>query len=174
MKIKPTQDQKKMLGLLLAGGLSLSAALSGVFLTGPHEGKVNTSYNDPVGILTACYGHTGSDVKPNTTYTDLECMEWLISDLRKEEKDVEETIHVPLNLYQKAALDDFVHNIGPTKFKSSTMVKMFNAGDYKGGCEQLVRWVYAGNKKLPGLEKRRNLEMQWCLGNVEVEGVFTK
>lgn len=167
-KLNPTQGQKKMLALLLAGGLSLSAAVSGVFLTAPSEGKVNHSYADPVGILTACYGHTGKDVKPNTTYSDAECLAWLISDLSKEEKDVEEIIHVPLNLYQKAALDDFVHNLGRTNLATSKMARMFNARDYKGGCEQLVRWVYAGSKKLPGLETRRRLEMQWCLGEVEI------
>lgn len=160
-----------MLKLLLAGGLSLSAALSGVFLTGPSESKVNKSYNDPVGILTACYGHTGVDVKPNTIYTDAQCLEWLISDLTKEEQDVDDAIHVPLNLYQRAALDDFDHNVGKTKFTNSTLVKYFNEGNTQAGCEQLVRWVYAGGKKLPGLEARRRLEMSWCLGEVEVDGV---
>ncbi len=160
-----------MLALLLAGGLSLSASLSGVFLTGPSESKQNTSYVDPVGITTACYGHTGSDVELGKTYSDTQCLVWLISDLAEEEQTVNEFVKVPLNLYQRAALDDFVHNVGRTKFAKSTMVKLFNKGDYKGGCEQLTRWVYAGGKKLPGLEVRRQKELQWCLSGVEVEGV---
>src|SRR5574337_233918 len=169
--IKPTGDQKKMLALLLAGGLSLSASLAGVFLTGPSEDKVNTSYHDAVGIVTACYGHTGPDVKLGETYSDAQCLEWLISDLSKEELVVERHIKVPLNIYQRAALDDFVHNVGETNFARSTMVKVFNSGDYQGGCEQLTRWVYADGKKLKGLERRRQKEMLWCLNGVEVEGV---
>lgn len=170
--IKPTGEQKKMIGLLLAGGLSLSAALSGVFLTIPSEGKVNTSYHDPVGILTACYGHTGKDVRPDTTYDDAQCLYWLISDLSYEKKDVDSVIKVPLNLYQEAALIDFTHTVGVTKLRTSTMAKKFNNGDYIGGCKELVRWVYAGGGKvkLKGLEVRRDKEMQWCLGNITVEG----
>jgi GH24 family phage-related lysozyme (muramidase) len=30
----------------------------------------------------------------------------------------------------------------------------------------MLRWVYAGGKKLPGLEKRRQQETEVCLGNV--------
>lgn len=158
-----------MLGILLAGGLSISAVFSGVFLTAPSEGKINHSYHDAAGILTACYGHTGSDVKLGQSYTDGECLEWLINDLNKEDQDVKQIIRVPLNVYQQAALDDFMHNVGKTQFANSTLVKLFNQGDYVGGCDQLTRWVYADGKKLKGLEARRELEKEWCLSGVEVK-----
>lgn len=163
-----------MLKLLLAGGMSLSAALSGVFITAPSENKVNTPYLDPVGIVTACYGHTGPDVKNKSHYTDEECLDLLMKDLGKAEEDVEKVIHVPLNTYQKAALIDFDYNVGVTNFRKSTMAKLFNQGNYTEGCKQLVSWVYAGKKKLPGLETRRDLELQFCLGKVEILNVIPK
>jgi len=166
LKITPTQGQRKMLTTLLAGGVSLSAALSGVFITGPSEGLRHAPYKDPVGISTTCYGHTGKIVKG--TYTKQECLDLMIKDLTQADKDVSAVIKKPLNVYQRAALIDFDYNVGITNFRHSTMVKLFNEGKYTDGCNQLVRWVYANDKKLAGLEKRRSLELQWCLGNVEI------
>ena len=169
LKITPTQGQRKMLAALLAGGISLSAALSGVFITGPSEGLQHVPYKDPVGIATTCYGHTGSVQMKKYTYE--ECLNLLVKDLGESEKDVESVIHVPLNVYQKAALDDFDYNVGITKFRKSHMAELFNQGKYTEGCKQLVNWVYAGKKKLPGLEKRRDLEMKFCLGELEITNV---
>lgn len=171
LKIKPTEGQKKMLAALLAGGLSLSAALSGVFLTAPSEGMHNQVYIDPVGIATACLGHTGPEVKVGQKYTDLECLNTFTKDLGEAEEDVDASIHVPLNVYQKAALIDFAFNLGRHKLQTSSMAKLFNQGQYTEGCKQLVAWVYAGKKKLPGLEIRRQKELGFCLGTTEIEDV---
>jgi len=171
MKITPTEDQKKMLAYLLAGGLSLSAAVSGVFLTAPSEGMKTTPYLDPVGIATTCLGHTGPDVKMGKQYTVSECLDLFAEDLGEAEEDVDAVIKVPLNTYQKAALIDFAFNYGRTKFRNSTMADLFNQGRYTEGCRQLVNWVYAGKKKLPGLEIRRDKELQFCLGTLEIENV---
>lgn len=167
--IIPTSLQRKMLAIALAGGLSLSAAFSAVFLTVPSEGKVNAGYVDPGGVVTACYGHTGPEVKLGNHYTDPECFALLLKDEAEAEVQVKSLIDVPLNTYQLAALDDFVYNEGAGRLKSSTMRKKFNSGNYKGGCDQLVRWVIANGKKLGGLVKRRDKEMAFCLGQVEVK-----
>lgn len=158
-----------MLAALLAGGISLSAAISGVFLTAPSEGLHNETYLDPVGIATTCLGHTGPDVKMGQVRTHAECLNLFAKDLDQAEEDVDATIHVPLNTYQKAALIDFAFNMGRPKLQSSTMAKLFNSGKYTEGCRQLIAWVYAGKKKLPGLEIRRQKDMDFCLGTVEVD-----
>lgn len=160
-----------MLAGLLAGGLSLSAALSGVFLTAPSEGEKTNAYLDPVDIATACFGHTGPDVKLGNTYSHLECLNLFQKDLGEAEEDVDASIHVPLNVYQKAALIDFAFNLGRHKLQTSSMAKLFNQGQYTEGCKQLVAWVYAGKKKLPGLEIRRQKELGFCLGTTEIEDV---
>jgi lysozyme len=56
------------------------------------------------------------------------------------EAGVKRVIKVPLNVWQMAALIDFVFNLGEAALRSSAMARLFNAGDYAGGCEELARW----------------------------------
>lgn len=166
-------DNKKMLGILLAGGLSLAASFGGAFLAVPNEGNPGGAYIDPVGITSACYGHTGSDIKKGSAYTEHECLAWLMKDLDKAEEGVDMVIHVPLTWYQKAALISFTYNVGVTNLRKSTLAKKFNSGDYVGGCNEMTKWVNANGKKLRGLVARRQNERDFCLGkglpNVDVK-----
>lgn len=155
---------KKMLGILLAGGMTLASAISGAFLVAPNEGLVKGTYVDPVGIVTSCYGHTGSDIQKGSTYTEHECVAQLMGDLGKTEAQIETVIHVPLTYYQKAALISFTYNVGVTNLRKSTLARKFNAGDYIGGCNEMTKWVYADGKKLAGLVARRSDERDFCLG----------
>lgn len=164
----PTKDQAKMIGVILAAGMSLSAAFSAAFLTAPSEGDMHKAYQDSGGVVTVCYGHTGPEVKLGEVYTEAQCLALLMKDTGDAEVQVKKLITVPLNVYQTAALDDFVYNEGASKLKKSTMRRKFNAHDYKGGCEELTKWVMAGGHKLRGLETRRDKEMAFCLGQVEV------
>jgi lysozyme len=166
-----TGDKKKMVGVLLAAGISLSAAISGVFLVAPSEGKVNHTYLDPVNILSSCYGHTGPELKLGQKFTDQQCLDQLADDLSEAEDGVEQEITVPLNTYQKAALISFVYNVGQPALHRSTMRVLFNQGDYTDGCDQLLSWVYANKKKLAGLEARRELERSMCLNQMELPNV---
>src|SRR5690625_2934916 len=168
MKIQMTKRSRKMMATLLGGALSLAAVLSGTFLTALGEGLVRKTYVDPAGVVTACYGHTGPALELGKTYTKKECLKFLMGDLNEAQEQVEKYIHVPLNLWQRAARIDFTHNLGPTNLKTSTIAKLFNKGDYVGGCKQLSRWVYANGDKLPGLVKRRGKDVEFCLGKVEI------
>jgi lysozyme len=47
------------------------------------------------------------------------------------------------------------------------MARKFNAGDFKGACQEMDKWVYAGGKKLKGLEKRRQQEKALCMEGLE-------
>jgi lysozyme len=165
-------DKRKMMTTLAGMGLSVAAAMSGAFLVTPSEGDHPTTYIDPVGIVTDCYGHTGGDVKVGYKNTDQECLNKLAKDLYRAETEVESVVKVPLNNYQKAALISFDYNVGVGNLKKSTLAIKFNAGDYQGGCQELLQWVYAGKgsqrKKLAGLETRRQLEYQMCTGNYDV------
>jgi hypothetical protein len=44
--------------------------------------------------------------------------------------------------------------------------RKLNSGDHAGACDELLKWVYAKGIKLKGLETRRGVERQWCMGNV--------
>lgn len=124
-------------------------------------------YFDPVGVLTVCDGHTGSDIDPKLIYTDAECDAWRDADLAIADRAVRRLITVPLNDWQRAALIDFTYNLGAGNLAESTMRRKFNAGDYAGGRAEPDRWV-KGRKDgvfvtLPGLVTRREANTWVCL-----------
>lgn len=165
------KDKNKMITYLVSGGLGLAAAVSGAFLIAPSEGYHTTTYLDPVGIITSCYGHTGSDLQKGQTFTDDQCLDQFSQDLREADKSVDDVIDVPLTLWQRAALISFTYNVGGANLKSSTLAKKFNQREYDQGCDLLLDWVYAKKKKLRGLEERRKLERSMCLGQMELPNV---
>ena len=56
------------------------------------------------------------------------------------------------------ALVAWVYNLGPSNLKSSTLLNVLNAGEYKNVPEQIKRWNKAGGKVLEGLIRRREAE----------------
>lgn len=126
-----------------------------------YEGTVLRSYRDPVGIITACTGHTGPELKMGQAYTRQQCEEMLYKDLAIH-ADALSCIRQPLTDGQRAAFVSFAFNVGEGAFCSSTLVRKANAGDIDGACAELSRWTYAGGKQLPGLIKRRAAERQLC------------
>lgn len=156
---------KKLLGV----GLGSALALSGAYLVAPNEGKVNTTYIDPVGILTVCYGNTGKEATKGKVYSDDQCLDQLAEDLREHDKQMMSYVYVPITDFQHAAILSFTYNVGVGSFKSSTLLKKLNAKDYTGACNELPRWNKAGGKVLAGLVTRREAERQICLGNLPTE-----
>ena len=144
-------------------GASLLAAAA-AFIA-PHEGLRQEAYYDPVGILTVCYGHTGPDVKKGVRYSEEQCQRILKNDIQRHAEALD-CIKTPLTEHQKVAFVSFAFNIGTTKFCKSTLVKKANAGDMKGACKELDKWVYGKKNgkmvKLPGLVKRRAQERRVC------------
>jgi lysozyme len=56
------------------------------------------------------------------------------------------------------AVADFVFNLGPTRYASSTLRRRVNSGDWPGARTEIRRWVFGGGRKLPGLILRREAE----------------
>lgn len=154
---------------LLAYGFTAAIAMSGGYLVAPNEGKVNSTYLDPVGIATSCYGHTGPELKLGQKYTDAQCLDQLAEDLSSHDKQMMNLVRVPLTDYQHAAFLSFTYNVGVGNFKSSTLLRKLNSKDYNGACQELVKWVYAKGKKLSGLVNRRQDELSMCLGETKIE-----
>lgn len=126
-----------------------------------YEGTVLRSYVDPVGIVTACTGHTGPELRMGQRYTKEQCETMLYGDLLKHTAALD-CIKAPLADNQKAAFLSFAFNVGNGAFCKSTLVRKANAGDLMGACAELSRWVMAGGRELPGLVKRRAAERQLC------------
>jgi lysozyme len=130
------------------------------------EGMVLRGYKDPIGIVTACAGHTKTAVL-GRPYTESECNNLLENDLADHADGVMSCIHVPVNTGEKAAYVSFGFNVGVNAFCNSTMSRKLNAGDHTGACAELSRWVKAGGRVLPGLVKRRATERAICEGKIE-------
>ena len=125
------------------------------------EGTVLRSYKDPIGIVTACVGHTGPELRMGQTFTRDQCEALLYADLLKH-VDALDCIRTPLAEHQRAAFLSFAFNVGNKAFCNSTLVRKANAGDILGACAELSRWTLAGGRELPGLVKRRAAERQLC------------
>jgi lysozyme len=129
-----------------------------------HEGYIPRTYADPIGIPTACYGHTGTDVTPGREFSRAECEALLEGDLAEAYADVTRCIRAPMRDHQAAALTSFAFNVGGGALCKSTLARLANQGRWAEACAQLDRWVYAGKRKLPGLVKRRAAERAMCEG----------
>jgi len=141
-------------------------AIAGVLVTW-HEGRIYTPYLDPVGKWTVCEGITGPDVVMGKRYSNADCDTLRDKHLTIAALAVNRVITVPMNDWQRGALIDFTFNAGEGNLKSSTMARLFNAGDYRGGCLQLYRWTKGRVKgvltDLGGLVRRRGDEAEICL-----------
>lgn len=146
----------------VVAGITVSAIAIG-FIAGK-EGFVDHTYTDVAGVKTIGYGHTGKDVQDGQKITRQAATELLVKDANKHWKQARRYIKVPLYQHEADAYASFVFNVGVTNFKSSTLLKKLNAGDYSGACAQLKRWTYAGGRKVKGLVNRREAEYRMCMG----------
>ncbi len=121
------------------------------------EGLFLQAYLCPAEVLTIGYGHT-ADVQPGDVITAQQADTFLLEDVSASERAVNRLVTVPLTQNQFDALVSFVFNLGGHNFKSSTLLRKLNAGDYTGAAEEFPRWVNAGGKQLSGLIRRREAE----------------
>ena len=149
-------DRGKLTAKIGAGAVALVVPL--VML---YEGTVLQSYRDPIGIITACVGHTGPELRMGQRYTRQQCEDMLYGDLLKHAQALD-CIKRPMTDGQKAAFLSFAFNVGNKAFCDSTLARKANAGDMPGACAELSRWTRAGGRELPGLVKRRAAERELC------------
>lgn len=139
----------------------------GIQLTKDSEGFINYLYNDPADYCTIGYGHLVKLAPCDGTepaellqgITDAQGTELLVKDMRRSQLSVIQNIKISLTDGQYAAMCDFVFNVGTGNFRSSTLLKVINAGNFDGVPFQLMRWVKAGGHELPGLKTRRKNEI---------------
>ncbi|MBB1308551.1 lysozyme [Pseudoalteromonas sp. SR41-8] len=149
---------------LLAAGVTGVLALAGVMVA-EFEGEVRTGYVDPVGVVTACFGHTQT-AELGKTYTEKECLNLFAMDLGDHNEQLLRTVNSSLTTSEHAAYLSFHYNVGSGNFRSSTLLKYLNNDERVKACNELPRWVYADGRKLAGLVKRRELERKLCLSEL--------
>ena len=127
------------------------------------EGLRTEAYLDAAGVLTIGYGHTGSDVLAGDRISEYYASELLREDVAKVEREVER-MRVARTQGQFDALVSFAFNVGAERLRRSKLVGMIRQGrSYREIKAEFKRWVYAGGRKLPGLERRREWEAEWFL-----------
>lgn len=149
-------------GSRLVAKLGAAAAAALLSMVSAFEGTALRAYRDPIGVLTACSGHTGPDVRAGATYTREQCAAMLETDLVDHWDRIRPCIKVPLSDGEKTAYVSFAFNVGSGAFCGSTLARRLNAGDHPGACAELSRWTLAGGKQLPGLVTRRAAERAMC------------
>jgi len=158
-----TADQKRNKSLPVLIGTAATALLMN--WVPQFEGTILRGYKDPIGVVTACTGHTATAVlgKP---YTRQECFDLLQKDLQVHAAGVNECTPVDeLSIGQRAAAISFAFNVGVPTYCRSTFARKLKMHD-PGACAELDKWVYAGNQVLPGLVKRRATERAMCEGRM--------
>lgn len=131
-----------------------AAGLSSLLL---HEGNVNKVYLDPVGIPTACAGHTATVTRMDVgkPMSDAVCARLLREDTRVAQRAVGRLVKVPISQDQYDALVSFTFNVGEGNFAQSTLLRRLNLGDCFGAGREFPKWNKARGRVLPGLVKRR-------------------
>lgn len=130
---------------------------NGLALTAEFEGLKLTAYQDSVGVWTIGYGHT-KGVKPGDKITQYEALNFLRSDVKSAEDDVNRLVKVPLTQNQFDALVDFTFNLGGGALARSTLLTYVNARNFGGAALEFHKWNQAGGKVLEGLKRRRRAE----------------
>jgi lysozyme len=130
---------------------------AGISLIEEFEGCRLTAYQDGAGVWTIGYGHTHG-VKPGDTCTEDEAREYLAYDLESAQSWVTKLVTVPLTQSQFDALVSFTYNLGAGSLRSSTLLKLVNAGSYALAAQEFAKWDKVAGKESPGLLRRREAE----------------
>ena len=129
----------------------------GISLIKKFEGCELTAYQCSAGVWTIGYGHT-KGIEEGMEITQQEAEDMLVEELHEYENYINDNVTAPLSQNQFDAMVSWVYNLGPANLKSSTLLKVLNAGKYDEVPFQMKRWNKAGGVTLDGLIRRREAE----------------
>ncbi|MBF0270308.1 MAG: lysozyme [Alphaproteobacteria bacterium] len=129
-----------------------------------------TCYLCPAGKPTIGYGHTRTMTPADVGVTKIsvdEAERLLHEDVEYFSAEILDLLTVEADDHQFSAMMCLAFNIGIAAFKTSTVLRRHNAGDFDGAAAAFSLWIKAtvnGKKKtLPGLVKRRATEAEMYL-----------
>jgi lysozyme len=143
----------------MMGALETAAEIAKQF-----EGYRAKPYLCPAGVPTIGYGstlyETGRKVSPDDAPIGRErAAELFLWELRRSLAAA--LRYCPIlaqNDNRLAAITDFVYNLGTGRLQTSTLRRRINQQNWPGAKKELLRWIRAGGKILPGLVARRTIE----------------
>ena len=71
-----------------------------------------------------------------------------------------------MNVGMRVTWLDTTYNMGKGNFCKSSMVRLYNAGDLRGACDALKKYVYAQGTWLRGLFERREDMIEVCYASI--------
>lgn len=131
------------------------------------EGLRLEAYPDPgtgAEPWTIGWGHTDG-VHEGMRITEQQAEDFLAADLAQAGRWVSILVKVPLTQNQFDALTDFVFNEGQGHLRSSTLLRLLNAGRYQEAAAQFKYWNLVAGQVEDGLVKRRAAEATLFLSN---------
>lgn len=152
-----------IIGLVLGNG-NVKTSQAGLELIGNAEGCQRDPYRCPADVWTDGIGNTHGVTGARKSDAQI------AADWERNILDAEQCVnrYAAGGKLAQGAFDAAVSitfNAGCPTMQKSTMFRLFRQGDTAAACEQFPRWVYAGGRKLKGLENRRNKERALCLAN---------
>lgn len=147
-------------------------------ISGPQHLRV---YLDIVRVPTACDGLTTDDqgrkLRVGQSFTEAQCAAMLERALVAHAEGVM-ACSPGLAIAADPALErrrqgprfaavSLGYNVGVRAVCGSTVVRMFNAGRYREGCDALMMWNKAGGRPVRGLTLRRQRERAHCLETLQ-------
>lgn len=146
---------------------SAAALAAAVSLIGGYEGLRLNSYQDVIGVWTACYGETRG-IKPGMTFTKAECDAQFAKGLVEFETGMRACLKqpdaVPIRPY--VTFLSLSYNIGLGAFCKSSVARLANAGDLRAACNRIPAFNKAGGRVIKGLVSRRGDEQKYCLSGL--------
>ena len=145
---------------------------NGIELIKRFEGFEPEIYIDAAGYPTIGYGHLllpGEEEMFKNGISEAAGEALLIKDVLRTEQAVLRLINVSLNDGQFDALVSFTFNLGSGALQRSTLRRVVNREEHEEVPYQLMRWVWAGGRKLQGLVRRRKAEAVLYLSHCSSE-----
>ncbi|MBX2807868.1 MAG: lysozyme [Cellvibrionaceae bacterium] len=140
---------------------------NGLNLIKQFEGFMGEVYICPAGYPTIGYGHVVKDDEDfSASISKAQAEALLRQDAATAERAVLRLIDVPLTDGQFDALVSFTYNLGSGALQRSTLRRKINREEHAEVPAQLMRWVWAGGRKLKGLMRRRQAEALCYIANI--------
>lgn len=140
----------------------MKTSAAGLALIREYEGCVLHAYQDAAGVWTIGVGHTAAAgppaPTPGMTISEAEALDILARDICQYERAVESAVARRMTQNQFDAMVSLCFNIGPSRFRESTVLHDFNRGETEGAADAFLLWNRAGGRVLEGLVRRRYAE----------------
>ena len=142
----------------------------GLALIREFEGFRGQAYHCPAGVWTIGFGHTSRAgppaVGPGSKMSHAEASKVLAADAEVFAQGVRESLRREITDAQFSALVSFAYNVGIGAFRSSSVLRAVNAGDFEAVPRRMGMWVKGGGRVLPGLVRRRAAEAALFMGGI--------